>query len=157
MIRYVETRGVQVSAKIFFVLYAAALLVLRMLFCNYFDKISFPVFIGTSSICAVISMGFLFHMQSNWEMVLAAICTAGGYGVMCTVSQSAAILTAGPENRSMANSTYYIGMNSGMALGPMIGGLLYGNMPIHLFYPVLMLTVPLSILLFRWSKKVIQN
>ena len=63
---------------------------------------------------------------------------------MSSVCQSTAILLAGKEKRGLANSTYYIGLDLGMALGPMIGGALYGQLDISLFYPALLATVPLT-------------
>lgn len=66
-----------------------------------------------------------------------------------------AVLLADPENRGLANSTYYLGLNSGMALGPIIGGMLYGSIPIQLFYPALMFTAPLGFLLYFGSRKLL--
>ena len=62
---------------------------------------------------------------------------------MSSVCQSTAILLAGKEKRGLANSTYYIGLDLGMALGPMIGGVLYGQLDIALFYPALLMAAPL--------------
>lgn len=42
------------------------------------------------------------------QPLYAALFMAGGYGIMCSVCQSTAILLAGPERRGLANSTYYI-------------------------------------------------
>lgn len=52
------------------------------------------------------------------------------------------MLVAGPENRGLANSTYYIGFDLGMMLGPVFGGLLFGHAPLGMFYPALSLAVP---------------
>ena len=41
----------------------------------------------------------------------------------------------------IANSTYYAGIDLGMSLGPIVGGLLYGNAPIQWFYPLSMLAM----------------
>lgn len=157
LIRYVEMKNLQIEIGMFFTIYAAALLVFRLALRNWFDRISFPVFLGISGVCALLSLACLFHMKTNWEMALAAVFMAGGYGMMCTVSQSAAVLLAEPENRGLANSTYYIGLNSGMALGPMLGGLLYGHVPIQWFFPFFMLTVPLSGILFWGSRKLLAH
>ena len=48
----------------------------------------------------------------------------------------------------IANSTYYAGIDLGMSLGPIVGGLLYGNAPIQWFYPSPMLTMPAASLLY---------
>ena len=64
---------------------------------------------------------------------------------MCSVCQTRAILLAGEGRRGLANSTYYIGLDLGMAMGPIIGGVLYGNVDINYFYCVLALTIPAAI------------
>lgn len=83
-------------------------------------------------------------MRNNIMMMLASVFLAGGYGIMSSVCQSTAMLLAGKEKRGLANSTYYIGLDLGMTLGPMIGGALYGGVDIRLFYPVLTVTMPLA-------------
>lgn len=86
-------------------------------------------------------------------MFFAAAFMAGGYGIMCSVCQSTAILLAGKEKRGLANSTYYIGLDLGMALGPIIGGLLYEHLDIRFFYPVLSLTVPLALATYWLNRR----
>lgn len=73
---------------------------------------------------AFISMALLAVMRSTFVMLLAAVFMSGGYGVMCSVCQSTAILLAGSGKCGLANSTYYIGLDLGMALGPILGGVL---------------------------------
>lgn len=155
LVRYVETQNLPVTVGLFFTIYAAALLILRLIFRNLFDRGSFLMFMSFSTVCSLLSMLFLFLMKSNFGMAAAAVFMAGSYGIMCTVSQSVAVLLADPENRGLANSTYYLGLNSGMALGPIIGGMLYGSIPIQLFYPALMFTAPLGFLLYFGSRKLL--
>lgn len=76
---------------------------------------------------------------------------------MCSVCQSTAILLAGKEKRGLANSTYYIGLDLGMALGPILGGALYGSLDIRYFYPALLATVPLGILVYAAAGKCLRN
>ena len=92
-------------------------------------------------------------MDNNIWLFFAALFMAGGYGIMCSVCQSTAILLAGPEKRGLANSTYYVGLDLGMTLGPMIGGFLYGNVSLGLFYPTLLLTVPAVLLVWTAAHK----
>ena len=95
-------------------------------------------------------------MHSTPVMLLAAAFMAGGYGIMCSVCQSTAILLAGPDKRGLANSTYYIGLDLGMALGTILGGVLYGAVAIDLFYPILAVTVPVGIVVYLLSRKIIK-
>ena len=70
---------------------------------------------------------------------------------MCSVCQSHAMLLADKNNRGLANSTYYVGLDIGMALGPIIGGILYGNVDITKFYPILAITIPMVIVVDVWQ------
>ena len=67
---------------------------------------------------------------------------------MCSVCQSNAILVAGKGRRGLANSTYYMGLDLGMTLGPVIGGMLMGNISVKWFYPDLLVTIPLCFLVY---------
>lgn len=147
LVSYVKARQIGVSASLFFPLYAAALLALRLSCKSYFDKVKYRTFMTISAASALGAMLCLTFMQGSLLMVCAAVLMAGGYGIMCSVSQSNAILLADRGREGLANSTYYLGLDMGMALGPIIGGVLYGGVDIALFYPALMLTVPLCFLI----------
>ncbi|MDE5641205.1 MAG: hypothetical protein K2I40_05805 [Bifidobacterium castoris] len=63
---------------------------------------------------------------------------------MSSVTQAKAVLIAGKARSGMANTTYYAGIDLGMFLGPLIGGLLFGGVPIVWFYPALLVTMPIA-------------
>lgn len=144
LVTYVQVRGLDVTVSMFFPFYAIVLIVLRLALKDLFDKLPFHVFLAASCCCEFLAILLLAVMQSNAVMFLAAVFLAGGYGIMSSVCQSKAILLAGKEKRGLANSTYYIGLDLGMTLGPMIGGALYGGVDIRWFYPALMVTMPLA-------------
>ncbi|WP_162613059.1 MFS transporter [Lachnoclostridium sp. An169] len=153
LVTYASVREINVTVSFFFPSYAVILLLLRLVLKNYFDKLPFKVFLAGSSACMLLAILCLTVMNSNIVMFTGAFFLAGGYGIMSSVCQSTAMLLAGKENRGLANSTYYIGLDLGMALGPMIGGALYGGLDIRWFYPVLMLTVPLAVLVYLAAGK----
>lgn len=153
LVTYASVREINVTVSFFFPSYAVMLLLLRLVLKNYFDKLPFKVFLAGSSACMLLAILCLTVMNSNIVMFTGAFFLAGGYGIMSSVCQSTAMLLAGKENRGLANSTYYIGLDLGMALGPMIGGALYGGLDIRWFYPVLMLTVPLAVLVYLAAGK----
>lgn len=157
LVNYIAARGLSVHAGWFFPFYAIVLLVLRLTFASQFDKRPFHFFLLTSSGCALVSLFLLNSMHSNWMLLLAAIFMAGGYGIMCSICQSTAVLLVDESERGLGNSTYYIGIDLGMAVGAFIGGLLYGYLPLTLFYPILALTVPLSIVVYVASRKRFQH
>lgn len=144
LVTYAEVRNLPVTVSMFFPTYAIVLIVLRLTLRNLFDKLPFHVFLLSSCICEFLAILLLAGMRNNIMMMLASVFLAGGYGIMSSVCQSTAMLLAGREKRGLANSTYYIGVDLGMTLGPMIGGALYGELDIRLFYPALMVTMPLA-------------
>ncbi len=64
--------------------------------------------------------------------------------MMSSITQAKAVVIAGKARSGMANTTYYAGIDLGMVLGPLIGGLLYGGLPIGWFYPALLVSMPLA-------------
>lgn len=154
LISFVAKKGVPVNTALYFPLYAIALVILRLGFRNYFDKVPYRKFLFISIISSVMMLLSLNFMKSNISLILAAIFMAGGYGIMCSVSQACAILLAGPGKRGIANSTYYVGLDLGASLGAIIGGILYGSVAIELFYPLLMVCPALCIVVyFSFRKK----
>lgn len=153
LVSYIAARGLSVHAGWFFPFYAIVLLVLRLALADMFDKKPFRFFLGVSACCALLSFFLLTTMQSNLALLAAAVCMAGGYGIMCPVCQSAAVLLVDESERGLGNSTYYIGIDFGMAVGAFIGGLLYGYVPLVWFYPILALTVPAAIGVYLVCRK----
>lgn len=153
LVSYASAKGLHITVSLFFPLYAGVLLILRLSLRNLFDKKPFSFFMILSSISALISIITLMFMKNNIAMFLAAAFMAGGYGIMCSVCQTNAILLAGEGKRGLANSTYYVGLDLGMALGPIIGGLLYGNLNIDYFYLLLAVTVPIGIIVYMVNQQ----
>lgn len=153
LVSYIAARDLAVHAGWFFPLYAIILLVLRLSLADLFDKKPFVFFLTGSALSAFVAILLLSLMQNNLVLFAAAAFMAGGYGIMCSVCQSTAILLVGEEKRGLANSTYYIGFDLGMALGPIIGGFLYGHVPLAYFYPVLALCVPASVIVYVLNRR----
>lgn len=143
LVNYIQARNIDVSVSLFFMVYAIVLLVLRVSLKKLFDTVPFGGFLSASTICGAAGVALLHIMDSNIEMFLAALFMAGGFGIMCSVCQSRAILIAEKQNRGLANSTYYLGIDVGMTLGPAVGGVLFSYVDINCFYPYLLLTFPL--------------
>lgn len=79
------------------------------------------------------------------------------YVIMCSVYLSTSILLAGPGKSALVNRAYYICLDLGMALGPILGGTLYGVVAIDLLYPVLSITVPVDIAVFLLNRKALDH
>lgn len=153
LISYVETKQIPADTAVFFPLYAVVLVFLRTGFRNYFDRVPYRRFLFISIISSVFALLSLNFMKSNVLLVTAAVFMAGGYGIMCSVSQASAILLAGPGKRGLANSTYYVGLDLGAAMGAMVGGVLFGSVDIQLFYPALLICPALCVMVYFVFRK----
>lgn len=164
LVNYAKERNLDISVSLFFMIYAIVLLILRVSLKKLFDTVAFEVFLFVSTISGICGVILLTIMNSNLEMFIAAFFMAAGYGIMCSVCQARAMLISEKHNRGLANSTYYIGIDLGMTLGPVIGGILFSYVDIHYFYPCLFITFPLIIMVYFIDKlhvkleiKAIQN
>lgn len=148
IMNYVEARHLPVSADLFFMFYAVTLLVLRMVLRDLFDSKGFRSWLTLCSLGMLAMLACMTFLFNDWMLLLAAIFTAIGYGLMSSVTQAQAVVIAGRERSGIANSTYYAGIDLGMSVGPFVGGLVYGRLPVVWFYPVFMLTVPVAWLIY---------
>lgn len=148
IMNYVETRHLPVSADLFFMFYAVALLVLRLGLRDLFDSKGFRFWLTVCSLGMVAMLACMTFLFNDWMLLLAAIFTAVGYGLMSSVTQAQAVVIAGRERSGIANSTYYAGIDLGMSVGPFVGGLVYGHLSAVWFYPVFMLTMPVAWLIY---------
>lgn len=148
LVSYVEARQLPVKVSLYFPVFAIAMLLFRVIMKGEFDRWPFRRFFWICSVSALLSMGCLTATRGNTGMILAAIFMAGGGGLMYSVCQSASMLLAEPGERGVASSTYYMGQDLGMALGPFLGELLFDGLPVSQFYPALMLCVPAGILVY---------
>ena len=80
LVTYIDARNLPVTVSLFFPLYAAILLLLRLTMRNLFDKKPFSFFIVLSSVSAFLSISVLAVMRHNFSMFFAAVFMAGGYG-----------------------------------------------------------------------------
>ncbi len=156
IVDYANARHAHVIVSLFFPCYAITLLISRIVLRNWFDTKSFLFFMVTGTICQIVMLASLTVMRNNWFVVLAGLATVGAYGMMSSATQARAVLIAGKARSGMANTTYYAGIDLGMFLGPLIGGFLYGGLPIIWFYPALLLTMPVAWTVYAFAHRTIQ-
>ena len=116
--------GLETAASYFFILYAAGLLVSRPLSGRVFDRRGENpmMYLGL----VLLSSGMLLTglASSGPMLLLAAFLDGVGLGAIQTVTLSIGVKYAVPERLGMANSTFFITLDSGLTIGPVIGGLL---------------------------------
>ncbi|KRM99834.1 major facilitator superfamily transporter permease [Lactobacillus taiwanensis DSM 21401] len=150
---YVERQRFSIAVGYFFVIYAIALLLIRIVLKKYFDLIRFGIWFWLSLISMILFLIIATFMVNNWLMGLAAIMLSIGYGVIYSVNQSTALMLAPIEEQGLASSTFYLGLDIGMAAGPMIGGVTAQNLAPNYFYPVLLIIVPIILIIYFVYRK----
>lgn len=118
-------RRLPFSVGSFFTVYALFLLAVRLVLSSALDKASFRKIVLFCTPFGAASMLCLHWMRSVWMMVLAAFLLTFAYGMMQPVCQAAGIKSVEPDRHGVANCTYYIGLDLGLAFGPALSGLLY--------------------------------
>lgn len=150
---YVERQHFSIAVGYFFVIYAIALLLIRIGLKKYFDLIRFGFWFWLSLIATILFLIVAAFMVNNWLMGFAAIMLSIGYGVIYSVNQSTALMLAPIEEQGLASLTFYLGLDIEMAAGPMIGGVTAQNLAPAYFYPVLLVIVPIILIVYFVYRK----
>lgn len=148
IVTYVAQRHLSVAVGAYFLVYAVVLLVIRIALKNLFDTVPFSRWFWLSIGATLVYLLALTLMHSNFALFLGAAGMAVGYGVIYSVLQSTALLLAPIDQQGLASSTFYLGLDIGMALGPILGGLVDSLLPVKWFYPVELIVIPLAILVY---------
>lgn len=157
IVTYVEQRHLSVAVGAYFLIYAVVLLVLRLVLRNLFDTVAFGPWLYISTAATVIYLILLAIMDNNWLMGLAAAGMAVGYGIIYSVMQSTALLLAPISESGLASSTFYLGLDIGMALGPMLGGVIDSVFPTAYFYPVMLVIIPPILIIYFCNRRKLNN
>ena len=153
IVEYVAQRGLHVTISLYFLIYAIVLFIIRISLKNYFDTVSFGIWFGICTIATVVYIIFLTIMNNNFEMAIAAGMMALGYGIMFSICQSTSLLLAPIEEQGLASSTFYLGLDIGMALGPILGGLISNIFSIRWYYPIMLILIPIILLVFILNRQ----
>ncbi|WP_242362563.1 MFS transporter [Limosilactobacillus antri] len=146
IVSYVEQRHLDVAVGAYFLIYAV---VLR----NQFDTVRFGVWLVGCAVATVFYLVMLAVMENNWEMALAAAGMALGYGIIYSVCQSTAMMLAPANERGLASATFFVGLDIGMSLGPIVGGIIDSVLPVKDFYLVMLLIVPVILLIYLANRR----
>ncbi|MBQ9931112.1 MAG: MFS transporter [Firmicutes bacterium] len=157
LLTYVKAVDLHVNTEWYFTIYAVFLIILRVGLGKAFNTVPYRRFLFVCIISSILSLLCFAFMNGNVLLFAAALFMAGGYGIMCSVSQAAAITLAGEGKRGLGTSTYYIGLDLGMMLGPIIAGFIYGHADMAVFYPGMLICPAACILIYIFFRKPIRN
>lgn len=153
IVTYTEQRHLPIAVGSYFLIYAVVLLAIRLFLRNQFDTVRFGPWLITSTVATIFYLIMLAVMKTNLEMALAAAGMAIGYGLIYSVCQSTAMMLAPEDERGLASSTFFLGLDIGMTLGPVLGGIIDSTMPVKWFYPLMLIIIPLILLIYLTNRK----
>lgn len=148
--------GFRSTVGLFFPAYAVALLSMRVLMRDLFDRLPFIWFLILCSGCMLGSLAALTLMHGMPSMLLAAVLMAGAYGLMSSASQMSAVKIGGHGHEGRSNALYYMGLDLGMSLGPMLGGALCAYVDVRWLLLAMMVSVPAAIIVYLLGRRVEQ-
>lgn len=152
IVSYASQRHLSIAVGSFFLIYAIVLFVVRIALKKYFDIVPFGYWFWFCVSATAVYLLLLAFMSNNLLMGLAAAGMAIGYGIMFSEAQSTSLLLAPISEQGLASSTFYLGLDIGMAVGPILGGFLSSYLPIAWFYPVMLILVPIVIAIYLANK-----
>ncbi|MBQ3865202.1 MAG: MFS transporter, partial [Clostridia bacterium] len=162
---YAEEYGMnRTQASWFFTVYAAALFVTRPIIGKLTDKLGF---VKTGSVAIVLTaaslvlIGYSIYLHSFWFLMAAALVISCGYGAAQPALQSLCIKSVSAERRGSGSATYYIGMDAGTIIGPILCGMVakeVGYTPsMWIVVAIPVLVGAAAVLLFRKQIKKIET
>ncbi|MDR3305081.1 MAG: MFS transporter, partial [Clostridiales Family XIII bacterium] len=121
---YAAHLGLSAAAAYFFFVQAGLLLATRPLVSKLFDRKGAAVVILPAVV--ILSCGFLIlsRAQNMGMLFLAAGLLGMGGGAVQNVTMSTAVKIVPRERLSVANATYYMGLDTTVAVAPIVGGAL---------------------------------
>lgn len=130
---YAEQRDVVTGAGLFFLAYAAAMLVMRFILGRVQDQHGDNVVIYLGLVSFALALGLLAIADTDWQIILAGALTGLGYGTLMPACQAIAVSAVPADKLGTGISTMLLLMDIGLGLGPILLGVLvaatgYGTM-----------------------------
>ena len=155
IVSYIAHRHFAVPAGAFFPAYAIILLIMRLVLRDAFDKVPFKRFFWLGLGFNLLGLIGLTDLNNWFMLLLGAFGFAAGYGLMFSICQAKALTLVPASDHGLANSTFYIGVDLGMSGGPMLAGLITAFLPWAWLYPVMALTLPLTIVVYLANRRLL--
>ncbi|CAL8900478.1 MFS transporter [Kocuria varians] len=146
---YAENRGVTTGAGLFFVAYAVAMLIMRLVLGKMQDQRGDNVVVYLGLICFAVALGILAAANQDWQVVVAGAMTGLGYGTLMPAAQAIAVNAVPAHKLGTGISTLLLLTDVGVGLGPVFLGLLLSATGFGAMYTVLAVIVVLAALLYH--------
>lgn len=134
---YSVDRDLTTGASLFFVAYAAIMLVMRFFLGRIQDTRGDNVVVALGLVSFCIALVLLSVANANWMVVLAGALTGMGYGTLMPACQAISVRLVDHHQLGTGISTMFLLMDLGLGLGPVFLGFLVGALGFGTMYLVL--------------------
>ncbi len=126
LLLFTDELGVK-GISIYFTLYAIVLFVIRPVSGKLMDKKGIRVTVLPGLLLTALSMFMLGNSKTLLFILITGVIRSIGQGAAQPSLQAGCISAVGKERSGVATSTYYLGGDVCQGVGPMLGGLIIGN------------------------------
>lgn len=119
---YAVERDVTTGAGLFFIAYAAAMLVMRFVLGKVQDRRGDNVVIRFGLVCFALALVLLAVAAEDWQVVVAGALTGLGYGTLMPACQAIAVSAVPAHQLGTGISTLLLLADVGIGLGPVVLG-----------------------------------
>nr|WP_269440273.1 MFS transporter [Arthrobacter sp. zg-Y750] len=147
---YAQSEGLVLGASLFFVVYAAVVLVSRLFVGRIQDRHGDNAVIYPTLVSFAAGLALLAYAPNNAVLAVAGIFLGFGFGALMPCAQAIAVSMAPAHRIGLATSTFFILMDAGIGVGPLLLGMLLPVTGYHGMYWVLAAVVLASTVLYHF-------
>lgn len=140
---YAAQRGVD-NIGMYFTVNAVLMLISRPLIGTLTDRYGSLKTILPSLVCFACSFAIISQADELWMFLVAAAFSAFGYGASGPMLEACCIKSVPPERRGAGSGAYFIGLDVGNLVGPVIAGSVAGAVGYQLMWIIMIIPIALT-------------
>lgn len=146
---YSESKQLLAYTSVFFILFAASMLIVRPWIGKIYDRQGPSAVIVPSFIFFAIGLVVVTLVNNQWMLWLSAIFIGIGYGSVFPCLQTLTIQTVDKHRMGHAISTFFICFDIGLAIGSVVMGLVIAQWSFEFMYWCCAVLVILNLIIYR--------
>jgi MFS family permease len=142
--------GMVSAASVFFLVYAAAVLLSRLVVGRVQDRFGDNAAVYPTLFAYALGLGLLAWSPNAMVMAVAAVFIGLGFGALLPCTQAIVVTMSPPHRIGVTTSTFYFLLDAGTGIGPLLLGMLLAVTGFHGMYAVLAVVILLSAVLYHF-------
>lgn len=152
ILTYINSYAIKINltdaASFFFLVYSIACLISRPFTGKLVDRKGDNIVMYPSLILFIVGLVLISQASQGFILLLAGALVGLGYGTVFTCTQAIAVKVSPKHRVGLATSTFFISMDAGIGIGPLLIGIIIPSAGFRGMYMTLSVFVFLSIFLY---------